>query len=155
MLVESFNLKQLQTITKPLLIKCSLPFTDAETGHSTSSGQVKRRSSSKITATIGLIVHASADGIALGAAATTTHRDVEMVIFLAIMLHKAPASFGLVSFLLAEGLDKKSIRKHLVYFALSAPLSAFLTYALLGKISAESMAEYNATGKQSCLIVNL
>ena len=138
-----------ETATNQTLIKCSLPISDSETGHNTQSGQVKRRSSSKITATIGLIVHASADGIALGAAATTAHRDVEFVIFLAIMLHKAPASFGLVSFLLAEGLDKKSIRKHLVYFALSAPLSAFVTYALLGKISAESMAEYNATGKSA------
>lgn len=128
-----------------MLIELSADLTDTETGVQPSA--VKRRSSSKITATVGLIVHASADGIALGAAATTTHRDVEMVIFLAIMLHKAPASFGLVSFLLAEGLDKKSVRKHLVYFALAAPLSAFVTYALLGKISAESMAEYNATGK--------
>lgn len=42
------------------------------------------------TATIGLVVHAAADGIALGAAATTSHQDVEMIVFLAIMLHKAP-----------------------------------------------------------------
>ena len=83
----------------------------------------------------------------MGAAATTTHHDVEMVIFLAIMLHKAPASFGLVTFLMNEKLDKRSIRKHLAFFALSAPISAFVTYALLGKITAESMADYNATGK--------
>jgi zinc transporter 9 len=29
-----------------------------------------------------------ADGIALGAAATTSHTDVEMIVFFAIMLHK-------------------------------------------------------------------
>lgn len=58
------------------------------------------------TATIGLVVHAAADGIALGAAATTSHHDVEMIVFLAIMLHKAPAAFGLVSFLLHEGIDR-------------------------------------------------
>lgn len=58
------------------------------------------------TATIGLVVHAAADGVALGAAATTSHQDVEMIIFLAIMLHKAPAAFGLVSFLLHEGIDR-------------------------------------------------
>lgn len=44
------------------------------------------------TATIGLVVHAAADGIALGAAATTSHQDVEMIVFLAIMLHKAPGT---------------------------------------------------------------
>lgn len=58
------------------------------------------------TATIGLVVHAAADGIALGAAATTSHQDVEMIVFLAIMLHKAPAAFGLVSFLLHEGIER-------------------------------------------------
>ena len=40
------------------------------------------------TATLGLVVHAAADGIALGAAATTNQTDVEMIVFLAIMLHK-------------------------------------------------------------------
>jgi len=123
----------------------SLP-TDSEIGQTQLTSQIKRKSSSKITATIGLIFHASADGIALGAATSTHHRDVEMVIFLAIMLHKSPASFSLVTFLIHEGLDKKSIRRHLIYFSLSAPISAFVTYALLRKISAESIQEYNATG---------
>lgn len=59
-----------------------------------------------VTATIGLIVHAAADGIALGAAATTSHADVEIIVFLAIMLHKAPAAFGLVTFLLHTGIDR-------------------------------------------------
>jgi len=36
----------------------------------------------------GLVVHAAADGIALGAAATTNQVDVEVIVFLAIMLHK-------------------------------------------------------------------
>lgn len=46
-----------------------------------------------LTATIGLVVHSAADGVALGAAASTAHHDVEIIVFLAIMLHK-------VSFLL-------------------------------------------------------
>lgn len=41
-----------------------------------------------ITATLGLVVHAAVDGIALGAAATTSHTEVEIIVFLAIMLHK-------------------------------------------------------------------
>lgn len=40
------------------------------------------------TATLGLVVHAAADGVALGAAATTSQADVEVVVFFAIMLHK-------------------------------------------------------------------
>lgn len=42
----------------------------------------------KVTATIGLVVHAAADGIALGAASTTTHSDIQLIVFVAIMLHK-------------------------------------------------------------------
>ena len=33
-------------------------------------------------------MHAAADGIAMGAAATTAHHEVEIIVFLAIMLHK-------------------------------------------------------------------
>lgn len=47
-----------------------------------------------------------ADGIALGAAATTSHADVEIIVFLAIMLHKAPAAFGLVTFLMHKGIER-------------------------------------------------
>lgn len=103
-----------------------------------------------VTATLGLVVHAAVDGVALGAAATTQHTDVEIIIFIAIMLHKvcfnngksypkcivdykkylfqAPAAFALVTFLLHEGLDRIRIKKHLLAFASSAPLAALVTY---------------------------
>ena len=87
------------------------------------------------TATLGLVVHAAADGIALGAAATTNQTDVEMIVFLAIMLHKAPASFGLVTYLLHEGLERNRVRKHLLVFSVAAPSAAVLTFLLLQVIS--------------------
>lgn len=80
------------------------------------------------TTTLGLVVHAAADGIALGAAAATNQLDVEIIVFLAIMLHKAPAAFGLVTFLLHEGLDRNRTRKHLMIFSISAPAMALVTY---------------------------
>ncbi|RWS17802.1 zinc transporter ZIP9-like protein [Dinothrombium tinctorium] len=104
------------------------------------------RHSSKITATIGLIVHAAADGVALGASATTSHTDVEMVVFLAIMLHKAPAAFGLVTFLMHEGLEKARLKKHLIAFSLSAPMAAFITYFGISQSTQETLSSYNATG---------
>ncbi|CAG9804888.1 unnamed protein product [Chironomus riparius] len=97
------------------------------------------------TATIGLVVHAAADGIALGAAAKTSHQDVEMIVFLAIMLHKAPAAFGLVSFLLHEGIDRQRIRKHLGIFSLSAPLLTLITYFGIGQEQKETLNNVNAT----------
>lgn len=97
------------------------------------------------TATIGLVVHAAADGVALGAAAKTSHQDVEMIVFLAIMLHKAPAAFGLVSFLLHEGIDRQRIRKHLGIFSLSAPLLTLITYFGIGQEQKETLNDVNAT----------
>lgn len=98
------------------------------------------------TATLGLLVHAAADGVALGAAATTTRTDIEMIVFLAIMLHKAPAAFGLSSFLLHEGYDRTRIRRHLLAFSLAAPLFSLLTYYGLSASGKEVFASYNGTG---------
>lgn len=100
----------------------------------------------RTTPTLGLVIHASADGIALGAAATTSHRDVEMIIFLAIMLHKAPAAFSLVVFLLHRGLKHSTIRRHLLAFSLSAPLAALVTYFGLSQSGKEALRRNNATG---------
>lgn len=82
-----------------------------------------------LTPTVGLIVHAAADGIALGASAT--HPQLSMVVFVAIMLHKAPSSFALTSVLLATGLSRTTIRKHLLLFSLAAPVGALLTFFAL------------------------
>ena len=96
-------------------------------------GHGRRRGNGTVnwTTTLGLVVHAAADGIALGAAAATNQLDVEIIVFLAIMLHKAPAAFGLVTFLLHEGLDRNRTRKHLMIFSVSAPSLALLTFISL------------------------
>jgi zinc transporter ZupT len=113
------------------------------TRHTLGSQRIK---STKVTPTLGLVIHAAADGIALGAAATTSHRDVEMIIFLAIMLHKAPAAFSLVVLLLHNGLKPPTIRKHLLAFSLSAPIAAIVTYYGLSQQGKEALRQNNATG---------
>ncbi|KAK4521454.1 uncharacterized protein ATC70_012069 [Mucor velutinosus] len=94
-----------------------------------------------MTPTVGLVVHAAADGIALGASAS--HPQLSMVVFIAIMLHKAPASFALTSLLLAGGLSHATIRKHLLFFALAAPLGALFTYFALYFFSSSSASASN------------
>ncbi|VVD02981.1 unnamed protein product [Leptidea sinapis] len=69
-----------------------------------------------------------------------------LIVFLAIMLHKAPAAFGLVTFLLHAGLDRNRIRKHLLIFSCSAPLLALLTYFGIGNESKQTLTDFNATG---------
>jgi solute carrier family 39 (zinc transporter), member 9 len=80
--------------------------------------------------TTGLVIHAAADGIALGASSTTSDSSLSFIIFLAIMVHKAPAAFGLTSVLLKQGLSKRAARGHLLLFSLAAPTGAILTWAL-------------------------
>nr|XP_061798531.1 zinc transporter ZIP9 isoform X3 [Nerophis lumbriciformis] len=89
---------------------------------------------------------AEADGVALGAAASTSQTSVQLIVFVAIMLHKAPAAFGLVSFLMHAGLERNRIRKHLLVFALAAPVLAMLTFLGLSQSSKEALSDINATG---------
>nr|KAF6502700.1 solute carrier family 39 member 9 [Molossus molossus] len=103
--------------------------------HSTDDPETTRPSNSKITTTLGLVVHAAADGVALGAAASTSQTSVQLIVFVAIMLHKAPAAFGLVSFLMHAGLERNRIRKHLLVFALAAPVMSMVTFLGLSKVS--------------------
>ncbi|XP_076463398.1 zinc transporter ZIP9-like [Babylonia areolata] len=100
----------------------------------------------KITATLGLVVHAAADGVAMGAAITMSETHITMIVFLAIMLHKAPAAFGLVSFLLHENFDRARIRRHLLVFSVAAPLLTVLTYFGLSQKSTESLSDMHTTG---------
>ncbi|XP_073683421.1 zinc transporter ZIP9 [Garra rufa] len=114
--------------------------------HSSDDPEAARNASSKVTTTLGLVVHAAADGVALGAAASTSQTSVQLIVFVAIMLHKAPAAFGLVSFLMHAGLERNRIRKHLLVFALAAPVMAMLTYVGLSQSSKEALSDVNATG---------
>ncbi|RAK93099.1 Zinc/iron permease [Aspergillus costaricaensis CBS 115574] len=89
------------------------------------AGNIPRRSHSFATTT-GLVIHAAADGIALGASSSDT--GLSFIIFLAIMVHKAPASFGLTSVLLKQGLSSRTARAHLLIFSLAAPVGALMTF---------------------------
>jgi zinc transporter 9 len=75
------------------------------------------------------MIHAAADGIALGASAS--HPQLSMVVFFAIMLHKGPSAFALTTVLLAEGMSRVEVRKHLLLFSMAAPTGALVTYLLL------------------------
>ncbi|KAK2595581.1 hypothetical protein QQS21_006692 [Conoideocrella luteorostrata] len=84
-----------------------------------------------LATTIGLVIHAAADGIAMGASSTTSNMRLGFIIFIAIMIHKAPAAFGLTSVLLRQGLSKRAARGHLIVFSLAAPVGALSTWLLI------------------------
>ncbi|XP_035255340.1 zinc transporter ZIP9-B [Anguilla anguilla] len=103
-------------------------------------------SSTSITATLGLVIHAAADGVALGAAVASSQVSVQVIVFLAVILHKAPAALGLVSFLMHSGLEKRQIQKHLLAFSVAAPLLAISTYFILIATGGSSQSRLSATG---------
>ncbi|CAF9917246.1 hypothetical protein IMSHALPRED_003515 [Imshaugia aleurites] len=85
-----------------------------------------------LSTTLGLCIHAAADGIALGASSSSTSTSsLSLIIFVAIMVHKAPAAFGLTSVLLKQGLGKRAARAHLVIFSLAAPAGAVGTWVVV------------------------
>lgn len=99
-----------------------------------------------ITATLGLVIHAAADGFALGAAVATGQVSVQVIVFFAVILHKAPAAFGLVSYLMHTGLDKKYIQGHLLAFSAAAPIVAIATYFILYASGTSPQSQLTATG---------
>jgi zinc transporter 9 len=83
------------------------------------------------SAMAGMIVHAAVDGVALGATLREGDSALSLLVFLAIMLHKAPSSFGLASYLLHHGITPEGVKRRLLLFSSAAPLGAFCTYMLL------------------------
>jgi solute carrier family 39 (zinc transporter), member 9 len=89
------------------------------------------KQSRSLATTTGLVIHAAADGIAMGASASSSNTKLGFIIFVAIMIHKAPAAFGLTSVLLKQGLSKRAARGHLIIFSLAAPFGALVTWLLV------------------------
>jgi len=83
-----------------------------------------------LSATIGLVAHAAADGLAVGASVTSS-TETGLIVFVAIMLHKGPAAFGLSSFLKHINIDASKSKMYLILFALSSPIVSILTFFVL------------------------
>lgn len=128
------------------LHRSSSPNRDSEAGNILESEHSPKPSRSFATTT-GLVIHAAADGIALGASSSTSNTSLSFIIFLAIMVHKAPAAFGLTSVLLKQGLSKRTARAHLLLFSLAAPFGALLTWISArslggGKLATEASTQW-------------
>lgn len=83
--------------------------------------------------TFGLCVHSLADGIALGSSVQASAKT-SIIVFIAIVVHKGPAAFGLVSLLLSRSVPRRTIQYHLLLFSISAPVGALVSYAIVQKL---------------------
>ncbi|KAI6185374.1 ZIP Zinc transporter [Aphelenchoides besseyi] len=100
----------------------------------------------KLSTTIGLCVHALADGVLLGSASSTRNSEVQMVVFVALVIHKGPSAFALSSLLLMENLERFRIKRHLLIFSLSAPFGAITTYMFLAAVKEGADYSTNLSG---------
>ena len=82
------------------------------------------------TVTLGLLIHNSMDGLAMGAAkaAMSSSAATQSIVFWAIMMHHVPASFGYATYLRNSGLEEYMVRRYVIAFSLAAPVSAALTF---------------------------
>ncbi|KAF8599450.1 hypothetical protein BDV93DRAFT_526110 [Ceratobasidium sp. AG-I] len=107
---------------------------------SNANGKTKETNPGAIT--LGLVIHSIADGLALGASARSGQSSLEAIVFLAIIVHKAPTALALSTALMPH-LSRQSVRRHITAFALTSPLSALMTYFavdFLGEI--DSLAKW-------------
>ena len=70
-------------------------------------------------------------GVAVGTTGISDKEDLKLIVAFAMVLHKLPATFGLVTFLMASKWSAQSTRQALFAFTASAPLMALATYWLL------------------------
>jgi zinc transporter 9 len=94
-----------------------------------------------------LVIHSFADGIALGASSAAPS-SVGVIVFAAIMVHKAPAAFGLTAALLKQGLNKRAVRTHLLLFSLAAPLGAIMTWLFIKTLAGQGFDTSDASHGQ-------
>lgn len=59
--------------------------------------------------------------------------------FLAILVHKVPATIGLSSTLLHANLESKTVMKHVLVFTLTAPVVAVLSYLILSNFGLKAL----------------
>ncbi|ESW97104.1 putative membrane protein [Ogataea parapolymorpha DL-1] len=85
--------------------------------------------------TLGLIIHALTDGIALASSIMSDSDDsvdfTSVFVVFAIFVHKLPTCFALSSLLLASGTSSKEILYHVGVFSSSSPIGAILTYLVV------------------------
>jgi len=85
------------------------------------------------TLTLGLVLHALSDGLALGSSIVSDagSQELSLVIFAALVIHKAPTALALTISLLASGVNRTDCKNFLAIFSASTPTGAAVTYLFL------------------------
>lgn len=83
---------------------------------------------------VGLLIHAASDGLSLGAASLTGDHRLELVVAVAMILHKLPVAMGLGAYLQQTRAPWRATQRWLITFAATMPVTTLLTYWLLAAV---------------------
>lgn len=93
-----------------------------------------------MAAFVGLSLHTTIDGFALGA--SSTRAELGLLVFLAILAHKVPNAFSLSAILRHEGYSRRKILLMNAVFALMVPVGAGLYLLLRNMLHAPTFTSY-------------
>ena len=88
---------------------------------------------------IGLSTHAATDGLAIGSAAAVGEVVVTATVFLAVLVHKAPAAFSLGVFSMHERQSRNESVRDVVIFALSTPVMIMVAFYALADLDHQTI----------------
>ncbi len=88
---------------------------------------------------IGLSIHAATDGLAIGSAAAGGGVVVTTTVFLAVLIHKAPAAFSLGVFSMHERQNRNESVRDVVIFALSTPVMIMIAFYALADLGRQTI----------------
>jgi len=96
--------------------------------------------------TLGLVIHGLADGLALGVSALShTESDLSLVVFFALLIHKAPTALALTTSLLSTALPRSECKKHVAFFSAATPFGALVSYGLFTFLEAGGEGDWTGT----------
>ncbi|KAI5981135.1 Zinc/iron permease [Pisolithus albus] len=123
--IDLEELEREQGMGEPAIAGSRRPSTAHHFGNDDASNRV-------FPLSLGLVVHALVDGYALGVSATADEHSsaLSLIVFLAIIVHKAPTALALTTSLLSRSLPVMECKRHLLVFSLATPVSAILSYLL-------------------------
>jgi len=115
-----------------------------EEGQSQTSEEQPKSILQKISAiTIGLLVHAIFDGVALGIVTFGEDEELSAAVFTALMGHKVSEALSLSVILVSKGLPMWELVLNIFVFSLATPIGALLTFFVVdvGTASTENAGE--------------
>merc|ERR1712060_20417 len=116
------------------------------------TGTVMRGKKKSGALTLGLVIHAAVDGVALGVVtAGGKNAKLSLMVFGALMGHKCPAAFSLTAIQISQGVKYSYVIQNLIFFCSAAPLGALATYLIMDA-GLSSISENSGTALGYCML---